>query len=97
MIIDNKLVISKKAKPVLMQELKSHGFKPIPKNSDPAKKGEDAELADDENGDDNDDAELGSDVYDYLLGVGFFHLINHTLSSANCSIDATLVVDEGAC
>lgn len=76
MIIDGKLVISKKAKSVLMQELKSHDFKPIPKNSDPTKQGEDSELADDENADGNDNAqELGSDDYDYLLGVGSFCLL----------------------
>jgi DNA topoisomerase-2 len=70
MIIDGKLVISKKAKSLLIEELRQKGFKPIPKAADPAKQGETAEYTDDEEEAASEAAAgSGSDVYDYLLGV----------------------------
>lgn len=67
MIIDNKLVISKKKKGVLMAELKKLNFKPFPKVEDAKRAGEAEQVA--ENSDDDADAALGAHDYDYLLGV----------------------------
>jgi DNA topoisomerase-2 len=70
MIIDGELVISKKAKSLLIKELRQKGFKPIPKAADPAKQGETAEYTDDEEEAASEAAaESGADIYDYLLGV----------------------------
>lgn len=66
MIIDGKLVISKKAKAKLIHELKDKGFRPIPKGTDAAKEGETEKYVEEES---EEEKELGSDVYDYLLGV----------------------------
>lgn len=71
MIIDGKLVVSKKKKVDLIAELKQKGFKAIPKAVDATKKG------DLESGSEKEDAEEGEDgrisneanAYDYLLGV----------------------------
>ena len=74
MIIDGKLVVSKKAKPVLMKELKEKNFKPIPKAADPAKQGESEEYTEDSEAEGDKDAEVGSDAYDYLLGMAIWSL-----------------------
>lgn len=76
MIIDGKLVVSKKKKVDLIAELKQKGFKPIPKVIDATKKGkleygsekEDAE----EDDDDGDGTSTDASAYDYLLGVSNF-------------------------
>lgn len=67
-IIDNKLVVSKKKKPVLVAELRKRDYEAFPKVKDAHKAGEtddvvenDEEVADDE--------ESGARDYDYLLGV----------------------------
>ena len=65
MIIDGKLVISKKPKAKLIQELKDKGFKPMPKGTDAAKQGENEPFLEES----EEEKELGSDIYDYLLGV----------------------------
>ncbi|KAJ5087058.1 DNA topoisomerase II [Penicillium alfredii] len=75
MIIDGKLVISKKKKPVLISELKEKGFKPFPKVAEAAKMGEDepvVEEDDDEAEDTN--TEVLSSAYDYLLGMPIWSL-----------------------
>ena len=70
MIIDGKLVVSKKKKLVLVQELKEKGFKPMPKRADAIKEGELAPLADnEEEEEEEEDAQTGAAVYDYLLSV----------------------------
>ena len=68
MIIDGKLVVSKKKKMVLVQELKEKNFKPFPKVSDPVKEGELAPIADNDE-EEEEDVEVGAAAYDYLLGV----------------------------
>jgi DNA topoisomerase-2 len=68
MIIDGKLIIAKRKKADLIDELKQKGFKPFPKVSDAMKNGEDAPIADDDE-ESEEDIELGSHAYDYLLGV----------------------------
>jgi DNA topoisomerase-2 len=67
-IIDNKLVVSKKKKPVLVAELRKRDYEPFPKVKDAVKAGETDDVAenDDEVGGDEDG---GSRDYDYLLGV----------------------------
>ena len=67
MIIDNKLVVSKKKKTVLVAELKKLNFKPFPKTSDAKKAGEVEQVVEEE--EEENDAEAGANDYDYLLGV----------------------------
>jgi DNA topoisomerase II len=67
MIIDGKLVVSRKKKAVLVTELKKLGFKPFPKVSDAKKAGEFEDAMEDE--EDEGEAEAGANDYDYLLGV----------------------------
>lgn len=68
MIIDGKLVVSKKKKMVLVQELKEKGFKTFPKVSDSVKEGELAPIADNDE-EEEEDVDIGASAYDYLLGV----------------------------
>jgi len=96
MIIDGKLVISKKKKADLIAELKEKGFKPIPKGVEAAKAGEDEPLAEDE--EDSEDAEVSSDAYDYLLGVSFPLLIHKYIywpMMLMVELDAPVVSDKG--
>jgi len=72
-IIDNKLVVSKKRKPVLVAELRSRKYEAFPKVKDAKKAGEaedvvenDEEVAEDEEG--------GARDYDYLLGMPIWSL-----------------------
>ena len=81
MIIDGKLVVSKKKKQVLVDELKKHGFKQFPKISDAAKAGEkektlEGKAADDNSEDEADSPETRRDAsaYDYLLGMAIWSL-----------------------
>ncbi|OAT13642.1 DNA topoisomerase II [Blastomyces gilchristii SLH14081] len=76
MIIDGKLVISKKPKAQLVQELKEKGFKAIAKVSDAAKQGEKAPVVnrDDEESSDSEDTELAANSFDYLLEEWKFQL-----------------------
>jgi DNA topoisomerase II len=66
MIIDGELVISKKKKAVLIAELRAKGFKAFPKVADASKAGELEPAVEDEEAE---EADVGSNVYDYLLGV----------------------------
>ena len=68
MIIDGKLVVSKKKKLVLVQELKEKGFKAFPKKAEAIKEGELAPIADNDE-EEEEDAQTGAAAYDYLLGV----------------------------
>ena len=69
MIIDGKLVVSKKRKLALVQELKEKGFKAFPKKSDAIKEGELAPIADNDEDEDEEDSQTGAAAFDYLLGV----------------------------
>lgn len=81
MIVDGKLVVSKKTKVVLIAELKQKGFKAIPKVIDATKKGKldpssDAEDAEDaENAENDDPISADASAYEYLLGVSNFACI----------------------
>ncbi|KAF2116306.1 DNA topoisomerase [Lophiotrema nucula] len=72
MIIDGKLVVSKKKKAVLVAELQKLGFKPFPKVSDAKNAGEleDAQEDDEEDGEQG----VGANDYDYLLGMAIWSL-----------------------
>ncbi|CAI6324758.1 unnamed protein product [Periconia digitata] len=69
MIIDGKLVVSKKKKAVLVVELKKLDFTPFPKVADAKAAGETADAAEDE-----EDDEPGANDYDYLLGMAIWSL-----------------------
>ena len=66
-IIDNKLVVSKKKKPVLVAELRKRDFEPFPKVKAAQKAGETEEALEDEEEQSAED--VGARDYDYLLGV----------------------------
>lgn len=73
MIIDGSLVVNKKKKQKLIEELRKNDFKPIPKITDARKEGEFEPLVD-PNEDADEDQEnnaAGAGDYDYLLGVSF--------------------------
>lgn len=72
MIIDGDLVISKKKKNVLVNELKDKGFKPFPKVAEAVKAGEVENVVEEEEESDNSDTL--SNAYDYLLGMPIWSL-----------------------
>jgi DNA topoisomerase II len=71
MIIDGKLVISKKKKAALVAELQALKFEPFPKTTDSSKRVED--VGEDEE-DGNDDVSVQASAYDYLLGMPLWSL-----------------------
>ena len=78
MIIDGKLVVSKKKKKDLVAELRALKFKPIAKTVDASKEGETEPTVEDE--DDEDDATTtDASSYDYLLGVSVLTSISSSL------------------
>lgn len=68
MIIDGALVISRKKKAVLVEELRRLKFKPFPKVADAKKAGELEDAIQDEDEEAESEA-VGAADYDYLLGV----------------------------
>jgi DNA topoisomerase-2 len=74
MIIDGTLVISKKKKSVLVNELKEKSFKPIAKVVEAAKLGEDEPVSEEGEEGDNRETEVLSSSYDYLLGMPMWSL-----------------------
>ena len=82
MIIDGKLVVSKKKKLVLVQELKEKGFKAMPKRADAIKEGELAPIADNDEEEDE-DSQTGAAAYDYLLGVSLKLSLESSTSNPN--------------
>ncbi|KAG7004757.1 hypothetical protein G7Y79_00023g053410 [Physcia stellaris] len=73
MIIDGKLVVSKKKKLALVSELKKLGFKAFPKVADAIKEGELAPIADNDE-EAEEDIDTGASAYDYLLGMPIWSL-----------------------
>jgi DNA topoisomerase-2 len=72
-IIDGKLVVSKKKKVALVQELQARGYKPFPKVIEATKDGElEAVLENDEA---LEDEKIGASDYDYLLGVSLLFVV----------------------
>lgn len=70
-IIDNKLVVSKKKKPVLVAELRKREYEPFPKGKD-AKRAEETEDVVENEDEVTADEESGARDFDYLLGVSYY-------------------------
>ncbi len=94
MIIDGKLVVAKKKKAVLVQELKKLGFTPFPKGDDAKKAGEIEDVQEDDEESDDAETEVSANDYDYLLGVSV--VISDRLIHTNASLDGHLVLDTRA-
>jgi DNA topoisomerase-2 len=67
-IIENKLVVSKKKKPVLVAELRKANYEPFPKVKEAQKAGETDDVVENED-EVATDEDSGARDYDYLLGV----------------------------
>jgi DNA topoisomerase-2 len=67
-IIENKLVVSKKKKPVLVAELRKRDYEAFPKVSEAQKAGETDDVVDNEE-EVAADEDSGARDFDYLLGV----------------------------
>jgi DNA topoisomerase-2 len=92
MIIDGKLVISKKKKAVLVAELKKQGFKSFTKVEEAAEAGETEPAMQDE--DDDADVELAASAYDYLLGMPLWSLTQERVEKLRKQIgDKEMEVD----
>ena len=74
MIIDNKLVVSKKKKSVLVTELQKLGFTRFPKVVDARKDGEFEKVVEEGSEETEEDIEIGAGDYDYLLGMAIWSL-----------------------
>ncbi|KAH8730915.1 DNA topoisomerase [Phaeosphaeriaceae sp. PMI808] len=72
MIIDGKLVVSKKKKAALVAELTKLNFTPFPKVEDAQKAGEEEEAMEDDESDT--DVEVNANDFDYLLGMAIWSL-----------------------
>jgi DNA topoisomerase-2 len=67
-IIENKLVVSKKKKPVLVAELRKRDYEAFPKVTEAQKAGETDDVVDNEE-EVAADEDSGARDFDYLLGV----------------------------
>lgn len=84
-IIDGKLVVSKKKKAVLVEELRARKYRAFPRNqSDKKGKNTDEEMDQDNDGDNDieESSEPGAGDYDYLLSVCLW-IFNWAISPAN--------------
>lgn len=88
MIIDNKLIVSKKKKSALVTELQKLGFKRFPKVADAKKEGEFEAVVEDDNADDADDVDTaaGASDYDYLLGMAIWSLTQERVEKLRMQI-----------
>jgi DNA topoisomerase II len=71
-IIENKLVVSKKKKPVLVAELRKRDYEAFPKLTGAQKAGEIDDVVENEE-EVAADEDSGARDFDYLLGVSEFH------------------------
>jgi len=67
-IIDGKLIVSKKKKPVLVAELRKRNYEAFSKVKDAEKAGESEDVVENEDEIEADD-DVGARDFDYLLGV----------------------------
>lgn len=95
MVCDGKLVVSKKKKLALCQELKNLKFKAIPKDERMKEKELEPVLDNDDEQEAENDAETGAADYDYLLGVSDCLKLT-VVSLLTLMLDGHLVVDERA-
>ncbi|KAG9234935.1 putative DNA topoisomerase 2 [Amylocarpus encephaloides] len=72
-IIENKLVVSKKKKPVLVAELRKREYEAFPKLKDAQKAGETEDVVENEEGLEADE-DSGARDFDYLLGLPIWSL-----------------------
>ncbi|KAK4569413.1 DNA topoisomerase 2 [Recurvomyces mirabilis] len=88
MIIDGRLVVSKKKKAVLVAELHKLGFKRIPKIADAKKEGEFEAVVEEEGEDSSDDKATiaGGNDFDYLLGMAIWSLTEERVAKLNKQI-----------
>jgi len=87
-IVDGKLVVSKKKKAALVQELRARKYTPIPKVADARKEGE-FEAVVEEEADAEEaarDAQAGAGDYDYLLGMAIWSLTEERIAKLNRQI-----------
>ena len=68
-IIDNKLVVSRKKKPILVSELREREYEPFPKVKGAQEAGETEDAVEDEEEGGSVDEDSGAGDFDYLLGV----------------------------
>ena len=95
MIIDGKLIVSKKKKQALVEELKAKGFKSLPKVKDRIKEGELAPVADEDVEDDEGDTDLEAASYDYLLGMPIWSLTKERVEKLLRQVgDVEMAIDE---
>ncbi|KAL2167029.1 hypothetical protein VTG60DRAFT_1865 [Thermothelomyces hinnuleus] len=85
-IIENKLVVNKKKKDVLVQELRDRNYEAFPPKEDKKVKSTDEELGKD----DAEDEEVSNDArdYDYLLSMPIWSLTNERLEKLKNQIAA---------
>jgi DNA topoisomerase-2 len=74
MIIDGKLIVSKKKKRDLVAELKQKGFKAFSKTIDASKDGENEPVVENDEVDEDENVEVEANSYDYLLGMAIWSL-----------------------
>ncbi|KAK3997391.1 putative DNA topoisomerase 2, partial [Cladorrhinum sp. PSN332] len=84
-IIDSKLIVAKKKKAVLVQELRDRNYEAFPPKDDKKSKSTDEEL--NEEGED-DEVALGARDYDYLLSMPIWSLTNERLEKLKAQIAA---------
>ncbi|KAI8281746.1 DNA topoisomerase 2 [Colletotrichum sp. SAR11_57] len=87
-IIDGKLVIAKKKKAVLVEELAKRKYEPFPRNKDKQakKKNTDEEMEGDE--EDEEGADEQSNAYDYLLSMPLWSLTQERLDRLQRQIES---------
>ncbi|KAG7118161.1 DNA topoisomerase 2 like protein [Verticillium longisporum] len=83
-IIDGELIVSKKRKPVLVQELRDRKYEAFPKND--GKKQATTEEEDMDASDNEDDSVGGAADYDYLLSLPIWSLTLERLERLNSAI-----------
>ncbi|KAM0285951.1 hypothetical protein ACHAQH_001138 [Verticillium albo-atrum] len=83
-IIDGELIVSKKRKPVLVQELRDRKYEAFPKND--GKKQTTTEEEDMDASDNEDDSVGGAADYDYLLSLPIWSLTLERLERLNSAI-----------
>ncbi|AEO70781.1 DNA topoisomerase 2-like protein [Thermothielavioides terrestris NRRL 8126] len=87
-IIENKLVVNKKKKAVLVQELRDRKYEAFPPRDDKKVKSTDEELGKDDAEEEEDEASGGARDYDYLLSMPIWSLTNERLEKLKNQIAA---------
>ena len=94
MIIDGKLVISKKKKTVLIAELKKLNFDAFPKIKDASKAGETEDVVDNDD-EEQEDEQVDASAYDYLLGMALWSLTQERVEKLKKQIgDKEIEIDD---